>query len=465
MGGELEVESSPGAGSTFWFTLTLPRPDALSRPLWQPRADLQNVRVIVVDDNATNREILQQQLGSWGMQVTLAASGAEALMLLHQAVQAGKPYALALLDWHMPEMDGLELARHIRAEATLGSLRLLMLTSSGLDDTAAQAAAGIDRCLHKPVRQAALYEALRQLLGTTAEAEAVSAPAWRYTEKPHFNARILVAEDNPVNQEVAVAMLESLGCQVAVVANGREAVAAVTRARYDLILMDCHMPVLDGFAATLEIRRQEQADARPAVPIIALTANVIKGFREQCLAVGMNDYLSKPFTQAQLQTLLQQWLTHGSREESPTAAPTPTPLAAERVLDPEPLSQIRALQRPGAPSLLAKVIGVYLDNSPTLVQRLREAVAQGDAVALRETAHSLKSSSANLGAAQLATLCKELEQRGREQRIEGTAALLAEVQAKYSRVREALAVELAEDCATQPVANQPQGDHTRYASR
>jgi CheY-like chemotaxis protein len=193
-----------------------------------------------------------------------------------------------------------------------------MLTSSGLDDGAAQAAAaGIDGYLHKPVRQTQLSEALRQLLGTTAAP--ASAPAAQYTEKFHGNARVLVAEDNPVNQEVAVAMLESLGCQVAVVANGQEAIEAMTRTTYELVLIDCHMPVLDGFAATAEIRRQEQADAQPAVPIIALTANVIKGFREQCLAVGMNDYLSKPFTQEQLQTLLKQWLV----KRTPTLSTLP----------------------------------------------------------------------------------------------------------------------------------------------
>jgi CheY-like chemotaxis protein len=270
---------------------------------------LQNVRVLVVDDNATNREILQQQLGSWGLAVTLAASGAEALTLLHQAVQAGQPYALALLDWHMPAMDGIELARHLRAEATLSSLRLLMLTSSGLDDTAAQAAAaGIDRCLHKPVRQAQLYQALCQLLGTTTEAEAVPAPASRYIEKLHFNARVLVAEDNPVNQEVAVAMLESLGCRVKVTSDGGAALAALERESYDLVLMDCQMPVLDGFAATAAWRQREKAADGRRVPIIALTANVIKGVQEQCREVGMDDYLSKPFEQAQLIATLNRWL-------------------------------------------------------------------------------------------------------------------------------------------------------------
>jgi CheY-like chemotaxis protein len=184
-----------------------------------------------------------------------------------------------------------------------------MLTSSGLDDTAAQAAAaGIDRCLHKPVRQAQLYQALCQLLGTTTEAEAVPAPASRYIEKLHFNARVLVAEDNPVNQEVAVAMLESLGCRVKVTSDGGAALAALERESYDLVLMDCQMPVLDGFAATAAWRQREKAADGRRVPIIALTANVIKGVQEQCREVGMDDYLSKPFEQAQLIATLNRWL-------------------------------------------------------------------------------------------------------------------------------------------------------------
>jgi CheY-like chemotaxis protein/HPt (histidine-containing phosphotransfer) domain-containing protein len=307
--------------------------------------------------------------------------------------------------------------------------------------------------LRKPVRQTELFSCLCQLLGTAVAA--AEQPLAVAAKTLHFKARVLVAEDNPVNQEVARAMLTHLGCQAEVVANGREAVEAMTRTTYDLVLMDCHMPVLDGFAATAEIRRQEQTNARPAVPIIALTANVIKGFREQCLAVGMNDYLSKPFTQAQLQALLQQWLTHGRAEESVTSTLPSTPVAAERILDPAPLNQIRALQRPGAPSLLAKVIGVYLDNSPTLVQRLREAVAQGDAVALREAAHSLKSSSANLGAMQLATLCKELEQMGRDGQLQGAAEKLSALQQHYLLVREALTAQLPEHPPRFPSGPQP----------
>ncbi len=454
MGGELGVESTVGVGSRFWFTLTLRRPEAVStRPVWQRRQDLRGVRVLLVDDNATNREILQHQVTAWGMRATLVSSGAEALSALRAAAQAGAAYEVAILDWHMPEMDGLELARQLKADPAIPPLQLLMLTSSGLDDSAAQATAvGIEVYLRKPVRQAELYACLGRLLGPAAPA---APPLARTAQPARFSARVLVAEDNPVNQEVASAMLEQLGCQAELVANGQQAIEAVACSRYALILMDCHMPVLDGFAATAAIRRQEQASGLPPVPIIALTANVVKGFREQCLAAGMDDYLSKPFEQAQLRALLAQWLPPG-RVEPPVAsgaAPPPGPAVAvaDPLLEPGPLAKIRALQRPGQPSLLGKIIGLYLASSPPLLQALREAVSQGDAVALTEAAHSLKSSSANLGATRLAALCKDLEQRGREQRLENSPDLLASVESQYAEVqqalKQALKLELAqEDC-------------------
>jgi CheY-like chemotaxis protein/anti-sigma regulatory factor (Ser/Thr protein kinase) len=450
MGGELGVESTVGVGSRFWFTLTLLRPEAVStRPVWQRRQDLRGVRVLLVDDNATNREILQHQVTAWGMRATLVSSGAEALSALRAAAQAGTAYEVAILDWHMPEMDGLELARQLKADPAIPPLKLLMLTSSGLDDSAAQATAvGIEVYLRKPVRQAELYACLGRLLGPAAPA---APPLARTAQPARFSARVLVAEDNPVNQEVASAMLEQLGCQAELVANGQQAIEAVACSRYALILMDCHMPVLDGFAATAAIRRQEQASGLPPVPIIALTANVVKGFREQCLAAGMDDYLSKPFEQAQLRALLAQWLPPG-RVEPPVASgaatpPDPAVAVADPLLEPGPLAKIRALQRPGQPSLLGKIIGLYLASSPPLLQALREAVSQGDAVALTEAAHSLKSSSANLGATRLAALCKDLEQRGREQRLEGAEALLTEVDSHYGQVRAALTLELEKDHA------------------
>jgi len=461
MGGELTVESAPGVGSTFGFTLTLACAEAVSRPTGTPRLDPRDARVLVVDDNATNREILHRQVSGWGMREAGVASGAEALAVLRQATQAGAAYDLAILDWRMPEMDGLELARQIRADPVLNGLRLLMLTSSDPSDGGPHSmVAGIDGYLSKPVRQAELHDALRRL---ARPAVADMDPASHHTlplgTASRLNAQVLVAEDNPVNQEVAVAMLEPLGCQVTVAADGHEALAALERQSFDLVLMDCQMPVLDGFAATTAWRQRESAAGHRRIPIIALTADVMKGMRERCQAMGMDDYLSKPFERAQLVAVLQRWLpvsipsdaaptspvadTVASTAATPPATPPPTALdPADSPLDECALAQIRALRRPGQPSVLGKVIGLYLDSAPALLQQLRAAVEAGDGEALRQVAHSLKSSSANLGATQLAACCKELEQRGRDWCLEGVAALLAEVDGHYGRVREALIAEM-----------------------
>jgi CheY-like chemotaxis protein/HPt (histidine-containing phosphotransfer) domain-containing protein len=281
----------------------------------------------------------------------------------------------------------------------------------------------------------------------------------------------LVAEDNPVNQEMALAVLENLGCQVDVAINGQEAVEAVTKADYDLILMDCQMPVLDGFAATMAIRHWEWEQSRHSLPIVALTANVIKGFREQCLAAGMDDYLGKPFEQSQLVAILERWLPKAEANSSPAAAspssdanaqvsqrrvaiaattPSVRPVESASVrsnrttdpLDRAALSQIRALQRPGSPDLTGKIINLYLESSPDLIAKIRDAAAQRDGTSLWQAAHSLKSSSANLGALTLATLCKQMEHCGREGRMEDIERLLRELEMAYIQVREALRAEL-----------------------
>ena len=448
MGGEIRVESAPGAGTTFWFALALARSEAASHPAPLPRADLRQARVLVVDDNATNREILHHQLSGWGMREAGVASGVEALGTLRQAAQAGAAYDLAILDWHMPEMDGLELARQIRADPILNSLRLLMLTSSGPSDGGPQAAAaGIDRYLPKPVRQAELRDALCRLARPTAAADPVSRRSILPGKPPRFDGRVLVAEDNPVNREVVLAMLQNLGCRTELVDDGREALDALAREPFDLVLMDCQMPVLDGFAATAAWRERESAADSRRVPIIALTADVIKGVRERCRAAGMDDYLSKPFEQAQLVAVLERWLPAAekvvpalpfapSTGATPPATPSTAPPASP--LDQRALAQIRAMQRPGSPDLLGKIIDLYLENSPGSLRQIRDAVAGQDGDALRQAAHSLKSSSANLGATELAAICKELEQRGRERRLENAAELLRELEVHYARAREAL---------------------------
>ncbi len=466
MGGEIGVESASGAGSRFWFILPLSGPIASVRPLWSEQADARGARVLIVDDNATNREILRRQTMAWGLASDEAENGPQALTLLNEAARTDKPYDLALVDMQMPEMNGLEFARHIRADSTLAGLKLVLLSSNEGNNTPAEMAvqAGIQGLLYKPVRQAELRKALCRLLSRTAEPVSLR-PISPSAPQPRFAGRILVAEDNPVNQEMALAVLELLGCQIEVAANGQEAVENVTRNPYDLILMDCQMPVLDGFAATAAIRRWEQTENRPRLPIVALTANVVKGFQEQCLKAGMDDYLSKPFGQEQLAAKLDRWLPRITDEKlisvplplplsppvsvalnvaatapapaAPAPAPAPTPAASP--LDKRALDQIRALQRPGAPDLLSKIIGLYLNDSLKLLQQIRDGIADADPEMLRQAAHSLKSGSANLGAIELAAACKEMEQRGRGRQLEGTADLLRQLETHYDQAREALA--------------------------
>ncbi len=464
MGGEIGVESTPGGGSAFWFTLALPRGEASSRPARPVGVELRGRRVLVVDDNATQREIFHRQLSGWGMRAASVASGVEALAALRQAAMAGEAFDLVIVDRNMPEMDGIELARRIRADFVLKPLRLLMLTLGSLGDVGAQVAIGVNRYLQKPIRQAELRDALCRLIDP-ATADPVSRLLPRRDRQIRFDARVLVAEDNLVNQEVALAMLKDLGCQGAAVDDGRAALAALERESYDLVLMDCQMPVLDGWAATMAWRRREDATGGRRVPIVALTANIIKGIREQCLAAGMDDYLSKPFEQAQLAAILSRWLPAADDSTfalSEPSVPVPIPdsaagdalatppatarsgstTATDSLLDERVLAQIRELRQPGQPSLLSKIVGLYLDSAPALLQRLRDAVAAGDSEALRQAAHSLKSSSANLGATRLAALCRELEQRGRDRRLEDAATLVWELDRRYARVREALIAEL-----------------------
>ncbi|MCP5158270.1 MAG: response regulator [Gammaproteobacteria bacterium] len=476
MGGEIGVESTPHTGSSFWFTLTLARLEGPPCPVEAPHAELRNRRVLVVDDNATNREILHHRLSGWGVCETSVASGAEALAALRLATQTGAAYDFVILDWGMPEIDGLMLAQQIRADPTLNALRLLMLTSGGLDEavTHQALAIGVECCLPKPVRQAALYDALCRLRQPTISlAKPISRRLLSPSKLPSFDGRVLVAEDNPVNQEVVLAMLQHLGCQVVVVSDGHQAIASLARESFDLVLMDCQMPVLDGLAATTAWRQQESTMHCRRVPIIALTANVMKGIKEQCQAAGMDDYLSKPFEQAQLVTILSRWLPKrvillpslvtsavSTRSQLPTVevvadntvaalpanlSPAHAPVAIDALLDERALAQIRALQRPGQPSMLGKIIGLYLDSSPALFQRVCEAVARADPEALWQAVHSLKSSSANLGAMQLAAVCKELEYAGRNQRLEDVPALLREVEYHYARVQEALVLEMEKE--------------------
>ncbi len=303
MGGEIGAESTHGRGACFWFTVTLGKDEAEPETL-HPGL-LAAKRVLVVDDNATNREALGNQLEEWNMQVEAAASGPEALGMLTSAARKDSPFDIVLLDMSMPEMDGVELAASIRGNSAIEALPMVMLSSVSSGDAGDDRdMSNIDAWLTKPVRQARLYDALVSHLsraGATIQHpdRTVSAPL-ATNDNAGSNLRVLLAEDNEVNQRVALGMLNELGHDVTVVSCGREAVAVFETQDFDVVLMDCRMPGLDGFAATREIRRLEKDRGDLRVPIVAVTANALTGDRERCLAAGMDDYLSKPFS---LQTL------------------------------------------------------------------------------------------------------------------------------------------------------------------
>jgi signal transduction histidine kinase/DNA-binding response OmpR family regulator len=450
MDGDIGVDSVPGQGSTFWFTVHLePRPTSTATTAV---SSLHGVRVLIVDDNATNRTILHHQCTGWRMECAGAVDGLQALTELLAAAARGAPYAIAILDMHMPGMDGLQLARMIKAEPTIASVQLIMLTSAGIyGDVQEAKKIGILAYVVKPVRQAELQRCLASVVAGQDLIRESEPHVRRASELlPRLGLSVLLAEDNLVNQEVARGMLESFACEVDAVANGQEVLVALERRTYDLILMDWQMPEMDGFAATRLIRAKEQQTRAPRLPIIALTANAMEGDRQQCLAVGMDDYLSKPFNQDQLLTILQRWAASSSAPASSrspvvssAASGEPVTAPEQAVFDPAPLAQIRALQRPDRPDLVRRVLEQYFTTTPHLLQTLQAALARADAEGVRHAAHSLKSSSASVGAMQVAALSKELELLGKTNELAAAAAPLQALETGYAMVRVVLEQELA----------------------
>jgi signal transduction histidine kinase/DNA-binding response OmpR family regulator len=414
MGGEIGVNSALGKGSTFWVRLPLVK--HAEAPQSTPKM-LAGLRVLAVEDNDVNREILEHQLAATGVLYDSVEGGSQALAKMADAVAEGRPYAVAVLDYTMPEMDGLELAGKIRADGRFSKTRLVMLSSTGVDQAQARAV-GVEFYLLKPVRQSELLDCL---MGVISNNGGPPLPP-KGPRRLRVIAHVLVVEDNPVNREVAQAMLERLGCTVAVAGNGREALAELDREEFDAVLMDCQMPEMDGYEATAQIRRREQshADGR-RVPIIALTAGAVAGDRENCLAAGMDDYVSKPFSQAELERAL---LACVSPNKIGAGSPQP--------IDASVLENIAKLG--GGDELVDRIVRIYLADSSERLTALRAAAGRGDQAEVARAAHSLKSSSANVGAAGLAALCRRLELAGRAGTLPQEADLLAEVESEYSAV-------------------------------
>ena len=452
LGGEIGLESEVGKGSTFWFTAQLKKcspSSAATSPTMELSSILCGARGLIVDDNAKNCEILCRQLSDWGINVDIAANGTEVLAML----DASEPYEFAILDLNILGLTGLELVRHIRNSPKNDSLKLVLLSSMNHEVSDAIARelnlAGV---FNKPVSQAQLFDCITKLTSKPKKSEEFAAFSFAANSYSCLNAKVLLVEDSLINQEVAIAMLQDLCNQVEVADDGRKAVAAfsnhISDDAFDLILMDCQMPEMDGFAATMEIRRQEAlaaisstaaAPSARRVPIIALTADAVTGNRERCLAAGMDDYLSKPFTHEQLAAVLRCWLPVGGGQPSPAQTPdlpsvAIAQIADRRLLDFQALDRIRALQRPGTPNILNKIITLYLENTPKLLDAIRDAEVRCDWAAMSRAAHTCKSSSANLGALRMATLCEEMEHYARDGKYEEAQARFGLIQEEYTKL-------------------------------
>ena len=437
MQGEIGAQSTPGEGSTFWFFVRFGA--GAARPAEpQLRPSVAGLRVLVVDDNATNREILESYLRCWGMQPQSAVSAADALELLRSATASPD---LAILDFQMPQMDGVELARTIRSDPALDSMRLLLLSSVGMD-RAPEEAAGIALSLTKPVRRSHLLDSIVTVMGpdrTQAHSlggsdghEGLNQPARdtpdegtpaTSTAGAQENGRlsILVAEDNAVNQTIVVLNLEKRGYRVHVAANGREAVDLLARTRCAAVLMDCQMPTMDGYEATAEIRRREGAERH--TPIIAMTAHAMTADREKCLAAGMDDYLSKPLRGEALDAILARWAPIDlPKTADPVSGPDePGP---DGLLDGAVIAELRAIV---SPSALAAVLDAFEDEAGERAAEICTAASEGDAASLANAAHALKGAAASLGASYTARLAGRLEELARAGGVDGASELADEL--------------------------------------
>jgi PAS domain S-box-containing protein len=495
MGGRIGVDSVAGQGSTFWFIARLGRTTAKSTMPWAAgatnrldAASLRGTRILAVDDHATARDVLKDQLEGWGFDVTLACDGVEALEKLRAAAAEERPFRLAIVDLMMPNLDGRGVADTVKVDPVLSQTKLVLLTA--LDnplDGADMHQSGFAACITKPIRQSHLFDAVVRAVaaGSPGGAAVEHTPLPAVAAQPLKGVNILLAEDNEVNQEVARELLLDAGCIIEVVGNGKLASEAVAARRYDIVLMDCQMPEMDGFEATGTIRRREQANGTPRQPIIALTANAVEGDREKCLAAGMDSYVSKPIDPEALLAAIKSLVktpvapqsdpTPGSellrktelvdadlakdpglRNTSDPASTVHAPAAAAHGPDVVPIDVPSLLKRcSGKAALAEKLLGKFELQLAGQIESLKQTIADHDQETLARVAHTIKGSAANLSAEGIRGLAGELEHLFKNAAYDDAEQCLQRLANEVQRCVAFLPQAIAELGAKAPAKNEP----------
>ena len=451
MNGRIGVESQPGKGSRFWFKVALEKQQSTDddSPVVPP--DIRGMRMMVVDDNKTNRIILAKILESFGCSPEAVEGGKEALQTLKKAAHGEKLFDLVFLDMLMPGMDGEETLKAIKADPDIRDLVVIMLTSMGVrGDAASLQALGCAGYLLKPVKQSQLFDTIITVLsrqGAKAENQPVKIVT-RHTvaDKRRRRTHILLAEDNPMNQKLAVALLKKAGYSIEAVENGKLAVEAVNRKPYDLILMDVQMPEMDGFEATKVIRQRK--DERRNTPIVAMTAHAMKGDRERCLGAGMDDYVSKPIEPQELLDAIKKWVTSEADDQEGTEAVR----GHENLRSADPIVNIEAVLQnrfDGDAGFFAEMLREFLGYASKELENLERSLGTNDCKTVETEAHGLKGAAGNLGARRIAELSLDLELAGRTGELSGASATLENLRAELKRMREYVDKWLGERTALQ----------------
>ena len=439
MGGEIGVESQEGKGSKFWFTGVFRKQLQNRDERMAYRQNIKGKHILIVDDNETNRFVLREQLVSWGCRHQEVSSGIEALEVLRSAVVDKDPVEIAIIDMQMPEMDGETLGQKIKQDPDLKNTRLVMMTSIGKrGDGRRFKDIGFSAYLTKPVKQSQFYDCLALVTGkqkdTTYDQPAVFVTRHSIAEHQKHRVRILLAEDNEINQKVALGILQNFGYRTDVVSNGKEAVEAMESISYDIVLMDCQMPQMDGYVATKEIRSSQSKVLNHKVPIIAMTAHTMKGDREKCMAAGMDDYIPKPMHPEKFLKVIEKWLFKTNEGMQPDDIPC----------DLEPVNTVfdrtRLIDRLlGDKDLAHEILDGFMADVPHKFNALKKALDNGDARLIHEQAHSLKGASANVGAMALEKIVYQIELAGKTKDLIKASALISELDNQFETLKKSLA--------------------------